>query len=470
MMNNRNFGFSPSVTAIGCKAAAAAWQAYAARLTRDISGGQEQLPVPVDPPPHTSRTAPLPLDTRYTRDSVHGAAAVGDIPSGQGGCCASCTCCRQQLDDAVDQNSLGKSLLGEGKAHASATDAAAPAAKRPRRCNNDDSSSSRGATGRRSCSGSSGSSEESDGEGWSCCGCGVLMPAGVRAYQPNGRGLKPELLAQASAAAFILECGPACACRHPAQPAHSTRGAIALVDAGIGDDTATPPGCVLGCAARLTQHGLAARVRLSWVPGKGWAAFAAEPLPAGAFVCRYEGELLRSGEAERRLRHVYDCSSSSRYGSSSGSSSRSSSGSGSTGAGFYKEEGEEVERKEVGRATDACVRGQGDRGGGGAGRQRPRIGGDGGTREGGDSADGAGAGEGHALLVVREVLPSGLALRLNIDATRLGNVARFFNHSCDGGCLLPVVVRRRGSLVPGVGLFARRDISVGEELTFPYAL
>lgn len=40
--------------------------------------------------------------------------------------------------------------------------------------------------------------------------------------------------------------------------------------------------------------------------------------------------------------------------------------------------------------------------------------------------------------------------------------------SCDGGCLLPVVVRRRGSLVPGVGLFARRDISVGEELTFPY--
>ncbi|KAK9807953.1 hypothetical protein WJX73_006881 [Symbiochloris irregularis] len=36
---------------------------------------------------------------------------------------------------------------------------------------------------------------------------------------------------------------------------------------------------------------------------------------------------------------------------------------------------------------------------------------------------------GHALLVVREQLPSRNAyLRLNIDATRKGNVARFFSH------------------------------------------
>lgn len=38
-------------------------------------------------------------------------------------------------------------------------------------------------------------------------------------------------------------------------------------------------------------------------------------------------------------------------------------------------------------------------------------------------------GEGHALLVVREVLPSGTsALRTQIDATKRSNVARFINH------------------------------------------
>ena len=39
---------------------------------------------------------------------------------------------------------------------------------------------------------------------------------------------------------------------------------------------------------------------------------------------------------------------------------------------------------------------------------------------------------GWALQVVREVLPSGVALRTNIDATLTGNVARFFNHRCGG--------------------------------------
>ncbi|EIE24024.1 SET domain-containing protein, partial [Coccomyxa subellipsoidea C-169] len=76
---------------------------------------------------------------------------------------------------------------------------------------------------------------------------------------------------------------------------------------------------------------------------------------------------------------------------------------------------------------------------------------------------------GHALLVVREWLPSGDAcLRINIDATRIGNVARFFNHSCGGGNLELVLVRCCGSPIPHVGMFARRDIHAGEELTFMY--
>ncbi|KAJ6434017.1 hypothetical protein OIU84_017684 [Salix udensis] len=74
-----------------------------------------------------------------------------------------------------------------------------------------------------------------------------------------------------------------------------------------------------------------------------------------------------------------------------------------------------------------------------------------------------------ALLVVREHLPSGKAcLRINIDATRTGNVARFINHSCDGGNLATVLVRHTGSLLPHLCFFASRNIKEGEELTFSY--
>ena len=71
--------------------------------------------------------------------------------------------------------------------------------------------------------------------------------------------------------------------------------------------------------------------------------------------------------------------------------------------------------------------------------------------------------------MVREWLPSReVCLRLNIDATRVGNVARFFNHSCCGGNLEPVLVRCAGCPLPHVAMFARRDIQAGEELTFLY--
>ncbi|TKY46316.1 Histone-lysine N-methyltransferase SUVR3 [Spatholobus suberectus] len=74
-----------------------------------------------------------------------------------------------------------------------------------------------------------------------------------------------------------------------------------------------------------------------------------------------------------------------------------------------------------------------------------------------------------ALLVVREHLPSGKAcLRLNIDATRIGNVARFVNHSCDGGNLTTKLVRSSGALFPRLCFFASKDIQVDEELTFSY--
>jgi [histone H3]-lysine36 N-dimethyltransferase SETMAR len=74
-----------------------------------------------------------------------------------------------------------------------------------------------------------------------------------------------------------------------------------------------------------------------------------------------------------------------------------------------------------------------------------------------------------ALIVIREHLHSGKAcLRVNIDATRVGNVARFINHSCDGGNLHPVLVRSSALLLPRLCFFAARDIMEGEKLTFNY--
>lgn len=74
-----------------------------------------------------------------------------------------------------------------------------------------------------------------------------------------------------------------------------------------------------------------------------------------------------------------------------------------------------------------------------------------------------------ALIVIREHLPSGKAcLRVNIDATKVGDVARFINHSCDGSNLQPVLVWTSGSLLPRLCFFSARDIEEGEELTFWY--
>ncbi|KAL1545958.1 [histone H3]-lysine(4) N-trimethyltransferase [Salvia divinorum] len=74
-----------------------------------------------------------------------------------------------------------------------------------------------------------------------------------------------------------------------------------------------------------------------------------------------------------------------------------------------------------------------------------------------------------ALLVVKEHLPFGnTCMRMNIDATRIGNIARFINHSCDGGNLDTLIVRSSGSLLPRVCFFAASDIQEDDELTFSY--
>lgn len=73
------------------------------------------------------------------------------------------------------------------------------------------------------------------------------------------------------------------------------------------------------------------------------------------------------------------------------------------------------------------------------------------------------------LMAVNEHLPSQRAsLRTNIDPTAVGSLGRFMNHRCDGGTVVQCILRYTGCPLPGVGLFAARDIGPGEELTFSY--
>ncbi|KAI1726576.1 SET domain-containing protein [Ditylenchus destructor] len=53
-----------------------------------------------------------------------------------------------------------------------------------------------------------------------------------------------------------------------------------------------------------------------------------------------------------------------------------------------------------------------------------------------------------------------------IDARYKANLARFLNHSCEPN-LFPQIVRI-GSLSPRLALYARKDIAVGEELSYSY--
>ena len=70
------------------------------------------------------------------------------------------------------------------------------------------------------------------------------------------------------------------------------------------------------------------------------------------------------------------------------------------------------------------------------------------------------------LIVLREHCATGVVLTC-VDPRCMGNIGRFANHSCNPN-LLMVPVRVDNS-VPRLALFARRDITAGEELTFDYS-
>ncbi|KAL1917414.1 uncharacterized protein VTP21DRAFT_3807 [Calcarisporiella thermophila] len=72
---------------------------------------------------------------------------------------------------------------------------------------------------------------------------------------------------------------------------------------------------------------------------------------------------------------------------------------------------------------------------------------------------------GNYVLCIREIVGDRV-LRTNIDAFERGNVARFINHSCNPN--LKIYLVRINNPVPRAALFAIRDISVNEELSYRY--
>lgn len=73
--------------------------------------------------------------------------------------------------------------------------------------------------------------------------------------------------------------------------------------------------------------------------------------------------------------------------------------------------------------------------------------------------------DGPYVLQSREHTSSGVFIT-SYDATRIGNISRFFNHSCSPNmCVVPV---RTHYILPNLAFFASRDINPYEELCFQY--
>ncbi|NWX28402.1 SETMR methyltransferase, partial [Notiomystis cincta] len=71
------------------------------------------------------------------------------------------------------------------------------------------------------------------------------------------------------------------------------------------------------------------------------------------------------------------------------------------------------------------------------------------------------------IIALREHLHDGGVIETFVDPTRIGNVGRFLNHSCEPNLFMVPV--RVDSVVPRLALFAAVDIPAGEELSYDYS-
>jgi len=69
------------------------------------------------------------------------------------------------------------------------------------------------------------------------------------------------------------------------------------------------------------------------------------------------------------------------------------------------------------------------------------------------------------VIQVREVYKN-MIVNTFIDSEEKGNVTRFINHSCDANMYFDIV--RINHFIPQIAFYAKRDIKIGEELTFSY--
>lgn len=61
---------------------------------------------------------------------------------------------------------------------------------------------------------------------------------------------------------------------------------------------------------------------------------------------------------------------------------------------------------------------------------------------------------------------TGSVIKTIVDATRIGNIGRYINHSCEPNC--KVVPVRIDTAIPKLAIFASQDIDANEEVTYSY--
>ena len=74
-----------------------------------------------------------------------------------------------------------------------------------------------------------------------------------------------------------------------------------------------------------------------------------------------------------------------------------------------------------------------------------------------------------SVQVVKQHLPTrSTSLRVNVDATKCGNITRFINHSCGAANAELCLASATGCLLPRLVVVARRLIAANEEITIEY--